>query len=71
MRTIVKTAKPVKMTVGSLISELCRWPDHAEVTFRGQGPHEELSFCRVVGRTKKHVDIELTSAPESLPVVPT
>jgi len=67
---IVKTSKPEKMTIGALISELCRWPDHAEVTFRGRMHHEELSFCRVVGRSKKHVEIELASEPESLPLVP-
>jgi len=66
-KAINDTAKPITMTVGALISELCRWPDHAEVTFRI--PQQELRFYRVVGRTKKHVEIELDRVSKSAPVV--
>jgi hypothetical protein len=67
---IVETSKPEKMTVGDLISELCRWPDHAEVAFRGPLRHEEYNFYRVVGRSTAQIEIELASEPLSVPLVP-
>jgi hypothetical protein len=68
MRKAPDPAKPVPMTVGALISELCRWPDHAEVTFRIS--KRELRFDRVVGRSKKHIEIEFEKVSESPPIVP-
>jgi len=51
MRKAIKddpVAQPITMTVGALISELCRWPDHAEVTFRCLVPRQDLRLYRVV-----------------------
>lgn len=58
------------MTVGELISELCRWPDHAVVTFRCPDQHHELHFHHMEGRSKKQVEIELAPASQDAPVVP-
>ena len=57
------------ITVGQLISELCRWPDHAVVTFRCPHHKQELSFDHIESRSKSSVEIELDPAPESAPVV--
>jgi hypothetical protein len=58
------------MTVGDLISELCRWPDHAVVTFRCPLQKHELRFGRIQARSKGNVEIEFEPAPEIAPVVP-
>lgn len=58
------------ITVGELISELCRWPDHAAITFQSPLQPQELRFFRIQARSKGAVDIELTPAPESVPIVP-
>ena len=55
-----KTPKP--MTVGDLISELCRWPDHALVKFRHPLQHQELRFDHIESGTKGIVEIELAAA---------
>ena len=65
-----KSPEPASITVGELISELCRWPDHAAVRFRCPVQHGELRFSRVEGSTKGIVEIELAPAPKSAPVVP-
>jgi hypothetical protein len=62
-----KASKP--MTVGDLISELCRWPDHALVKFRYPFQHQELRFDHIEGGTKGIVEIELAAASKSTPVV--
>lgn len=64
------TSEPESMTVGQLISELCRWPDHATVTFRCPLQEQEMRFYRIEGRSKGNVEIELDPAPASAPVVP-
>ena len=69
-KTTLQASEPASITVGELISELCRWPDHAAVRFRCPLHHQELRFYRVEARTKGIVDIELDLAPESEPVVP-
>jgi hypothetical protein len=57
------------MTVGQLISELCRWPDHAAIHFRCS-QHQELRFYRIESPAPGSVEIELDPAPESAPVIP-
>jgi len=58
--------RKASITVGDLISELCRWPDHALVKFRC--PLQELHFDHIEGDTKGIVEIDLSSAPRSAPV---
>lgn len=65
-RATREASKPI--TVGDLISELCRWPDHALVEFRCPLHHQELRFDHIEGGTKGVVEIELASAPQSAPV---
>jgi hypothetical protein len=43
-KTINQTAEPTIITVGELISELCRLPDGAAVTFRCPLHQQELRF---------------------------
>ena len=69
-RTIPKGSTPAIITVGELIGELCRWPDHATVTFRCPLQKQEMRFYRVEGRSPEKVEIELDLAPETAPVVP-
>ena len=59
--------RKASLTVGDLISELCRWPDHAVVKFRC--PLQELQFDHIEGDTKGIVEIDLASTPNSAPVV--
>ena len=40
------------VTVGDLIGELCRWPDHAAVRFRCALQGQELQFDRIEGKSK-------------------
>jgi len=68
--TISKSGDPAIMTVGELISQLCRWPDNAAVSFRCPIQQQELSFHRIESRSKGVIDIELNPAPERAPVVP-
>ena len=58
------------ITVGDLITELCRWPDHATIRFRCPDSSAELCFSRVESLSKGIVEIELHPAPETVPVVP-
>ena len=66
-KTASRKTEDAILTVGELISELCRWPDHAAVAFRCQ--HHELRFTRIKGRSKAFIDIELGPAPERAPAV--
>ena len=70
MRITSPTSTPVIMTVGDLIGELCRWPDHAVVKFRCALQHQELRFDRIGSPSKGEIEIELGQAPESAPVLP-
>ena len=70
-KTIAQTAEPTIITVGELISELCRLPDRAAVTFRCPLRQQELRFYRLLHRSKDVVEIELNQYPDSPPVVPT
>lgn len=47
------------MTVGRLISELCRYPDHATIVFRTPLQNQELHFARIGSQSKGAVEIEL------------
>ena len=68
--TISKSGDPAIMTVGELISQLCRWSDNATVTFRCSLHQEELRDHRIESRSKGIIDIELDPAPRAAPVVP-
>jgi hypothetical protein len=70
MRIPSHTPTPVVITVGDLIGELCRWPDHAAVKFRCALQHQELQFDRIESRSKGAIEIELEPAPKSAPVAP-
>jgi hypothetical protein len=65
--TIRQNVEPAIMTIGALISELCRWPDHAAVTFRCPFQQQELRFCRIQNGSKGAVEIELYPTRESMP----
>jgi hypothetical protein len=69
-KAIAQTAEPAIITVGELISELCRLPDRAAVTFRCPLHQQELRFYRLLHRSKGVVEIELNQYPESPPVAP-
>ena len=69
-KAITQTAEPTIITVGELISELCRLPDRAAVTFRCPLHQQELRFYRLLHRSKGVVEIELNQYPESPPVAP-
>jgi hypothetical protein len=64
-----RTSEAHAITVGELISQLCRCPDHATVRFRCPLQHQELRFYRLESRSGV-VEIELDPAPDSAPVVP-
>jgi hypothetical protein len=68
-KSATRPSGPASITVGELISELCRWPDHAKVTFRCPHQNQEMHFHGVGGSSKRHVEIELDLATESAPVV--
>ena len=69
-RNISRLVPDASMTVGDLITELCRWPDHAIIKFRCPEHSAALSFSRVASHSKGVVDIELHPAPETAPIVP-
>lgn len=69
-RNTSKLVPDTVITVGDLITELCRWPDHATLTFRCPDSSAELCFGRVESLAKGVVEIELHAAPETAPVVP-
>jgi hypothetical protein len=68
-KTTSPTAKSAVITVGELISELCRCPDHAAVTFRCGSKQQELSFYRLQTQSNGAVEIELNQYPVAPPVV--
>jgi len=69
-KTMSRSAEPAVITVGELISELCRYPDHAAVIFRCPLRQQELSFYRLQTRPEGAVEIELNHYPRSPPIVP-
>ena len=66
----IHVSKSSVVTVGDLIGELCRWPDHAKVKFRCALQQQELRFDRIENLSKGTIEIELEPAPESAPVIP-
>ena len=58
------------VTVGDLITELCRLPDHAAITFRSPGTNSELRLLRIVAPSKTTVEIEFQHDVEPVTVVP-
>jgi hypothetical protein len=63
--------KPGIVTVADLIGHLCRWPDHAVVTFKCPLDGRDLRFHQIESRSKAHIEIQLDVAPHrSPPIVP-
>jgi hypothetical protein len=58
------------ITVGDLISKLCRWPDHAAISFRSPLTNAELHFSRIYGPCHGLVEVELQAAEERVTVAP-
>jgi hypothetical protein len=56
--------------VGDLITELCRWPDHATIKFKCPSSSAELCFARIDGFSRGIVEIELHQVPEMTPIAP-
>ena len=69
-KSAIHAADPASITVGQLISELCRWPDHAKVSFRCPAQNRAMHFHRVANGSKGKVEVDLVLAPESPPIVP-
>jgi hypothetical protein len=59
------SSEPGIFTVGDLIGELCRWPDHAAVSFRCPLKGQQLRFNHIEGRSKGRIEIELDQEAES------
>ena len=57
-------------TVGDLITELCRWPDHATIIFRCPSIGGGFQLSQVRELSRHQVEVELHSMSESPPVVP-
>ena len=51
--------KSATMTVGDLISELCRWPDHATIAFRCAGERIDPAAYRLGSPEQGVVEIVL------------
>lgn len=58
------------LTVGDLIAELCRWPDHATLKFTCPVTGAEFTVAGIHGSSPGIVDIALQSVAEGAPVVP-
>jgi hypothetical protein len=57
-------------TVGDLITELCRWPDHAAITFRCSSTGGGFQLSQVRELSRHLIEVELASVSDSPPVVP-
>lgn len=68
-KSVTLASKSSPMTVGELISELCRLPDHAVVSFRCPIQKHEMRFSRIASQSKGSVEIELEQAPDNAPDV--
>jgi hypothetical protein len=69
MNKLVSRPKAPIVTVGDLIGHLCRWPDHAVVTFKCPLDGRELHFGQIESASKGHIEIGLDVAPEHSPHV--
>ena len=69
-KNISEASQDARLTVGDLITELCRWPDQATIKFKCSDGATELCFARIDGHTRGIVEIDLQSVPEVAPVVP-
>ena len=69
-RNTAKLVPDQGITVGDLITELCRWPDHATIKFRMPDGSAALCVWRVNGLPQGVVEIELHRVPETAPIVP-
>lgn len=68
-KSVTIASNPSSMTVGELISELCRLPDHAIISFRCPLQKHEMRFSRIASQSKGSVEIELEQAPHDAPNV--
>jgi hypothetical protein len=66
----IHTTEMAIITLGELISELCRWPDRAAVKLRCGLLEQEFRFYRLQERSKDVIEIEINPCPESPPVAP-
>ena len=69
-KNISEASRDAIITVGDLITELCRWPDHATIKIKCPGSSAELCFARITGVSRSVVEIEFNQAPEAVPIVP-
>jgi hypothetical protein len=58
------------MTVGQLISELCRYPDHATINFRCPLQRQELRFLRIESHSTGDLEIELDPVHKATSAIP-
>jgi len=65
-----RASEPTSITVGDLIGQLCRWPDHARIRFRSPGTGPDLFLSRIEGPSRGLIEIEFQVASEAAPVVP-
>ena len=63
-------AHGASITVGELITELCRLPDHATVRFHCESTSGTLRFGGVKPLSPRAVEIELDLASETPPIAP-
>jgi hypothetical protein len=66
-KSVTVASKLSSMAVGELISELCRLPDHAVVSFRSPIQKHEMRFSRIGRQSTGSVELELEQAPENAP----
>ena len=69
-RNTSKLVPDAGITVGELITELCRWPDHATLKFKCPDSSAELCFSGIESLSRGTVEIELHPVAETAPVVP-
>jgi hypothetical protein len=69
-RNTSKLVPDAGITVGELITELCRWPDHATIKFKCLGSSAELCFSGIESVSRGTVDIELHPATKTAPIMP-
>jgi hypothetical protein len=63
-------SREASITVGDLITELCRWPDHATIKFKCPVSSAELCFSGIESVSRGTVEIELQPATQTAPIVP-
>jgi hypothetical protein len=71
MNKLVSPPRPLTVTVGDLIGQLCRWPDQAFVIFKCPLDDRQLNFCQIESSSEGRIEITLDVAAErGPPIVP-